>query len=1047
MDYDASSRTLQSHPVSLQHLDAVRAALTTIRPLLPSQPPLRVFIALNTLVAFQHLPFHEAVVRARDVRGAEPYLAEERFRDYLASGRINDDDLRDALRITHGTASSEPLVEDLLDQHGLRWLLLKHALREETLTSLDWLMRERRVTATLRADVPSDMRTRLLERSLTWLGMKLEHGNGSLDAVVDVLVPKSVRGDRARYLSDELEVDVSLGALSLALRERGPALAVTALWVACLDMVETLPRVTPRSRPLPFPLHRDLVRDHTGEDVFDRVFPALIRVSAAYVDDGLAHRPMPERHLGFYGAVRNLVADGSVLPLRWMEAARRDFGEQRRLGATAAETVVRCLERLGVPVEDTTEYLERLILTLPGWAGMMARLEDHPEDRTDPDARPSLVDFLAVRLTYEVAALTNVRGMGEARLQALYRAVRVPGARQTTSEERAPRVLAYTLLQLFMLAGVSAPEVRAMSRTAAQRLLETLEGFDDLSRRRVFQEAFERHYRVQTLNALAAHRAAATSAPNARPKFQFVTCFDDREESFRRHIEELEPKCETFGAPGFFGAAMRFRGLDQRTHVALAPVVINPEHQIEELPSEEDAQMHQRRLRRRSLIADLSDRTRLGSRSLVRGMLLNMTLGLLAAFPLVLRIASPRTAGRLRTFAARLFLPNPRTELTLHRDDVSDGPKRGFMVDERVSRVATVLENIGLTRNFARLVVILGHGATTLNNPHASAYDCGACSGRKGGPNARVVARMANDPEVRAGLALVGIHVPEDTVFVGGEHDTCSEDVRFFDVQRLPPSHSADFDSVRVLIRRARARDAHERCRRMVPFSAPSSPSAFEALRHVQGRAEHLAEPRPELSHQANAVAVIGRRALTRGLFLDRRAFLLSYDPTVDSTGAILERALAAAAPVGAGINLQYYFSAVDPERYGAGSKLPHNVVGLIGVMTGHASDLRTGLPRQMVEVHEPLRLLLVVEATPERLLAIAANKPEIRELVVNRWVQLVSVDPEDGKLQVFTDQGFEPYVPDTVELPVAETSRNFYRGQTGPLPPARIVASPTRAA
>ncbi|MFM2415808.1 MAG: hypothetical protein RL385_531 [Pseudomonadota bacterium] len=1047
MDHDASSRPLQSSSVSPQQLDAVRAALTTVRPLLPSQPPLRVFIALNTLVAFQHLPFHDAVARARDVLGAEPYLAEERFREYLASGRINDDDLRDALRITHGAAQNESIVDDLLDQHALRWLLLKHALREETLTSLDWLIREQRVTGRLRTDVPSELRARFLERSLSWLAMKLEHGHGSVDCLIGVLVPKSVRVDRARYLSDEIEVEVSAHALGQALRERGPLLAMTALWAACLDMVDTLPRVSPRSRPLPFPLHRDLVREHTGEDVFDRVFPALIRVSAAYVDDGLADRPMPERHLGFYGAVRNLVADGSVLPLRWMEAARRDFGEQRRVDATAAETVARCLARLGVPLDDTTAYLERLVLTLPGWAGMMARLEEHPEDRSDPDARPSLVDFLAVRLTYELAALTNVPAMNEARLRALYSAGRATGAQHATSEERAPRVLAYTLLQVFMLAGVTAPEVRAMSHTASQRLLETLEGFDDLSRRRVFQEAFERHYRVQTLNALAAHRAVAPAGSTARPKLQFVTCFDDREESFRRHIEELEPKCETLGAPGFFGAAIRFRGLDQRTHVALAPVVINPEHQVEELPSAEDALLHQSRLRRRSLIADLSDRTRLGSRSLVRGMLLNMTLGLLAAFPLVLRIASPRTAGRLRTFATRLFLPNPRTELTLHRDDISDGPKRGFMVDERVARVATVFENIGLTRNFARLVVILGHGATTLNNPHASAYDCGACSGRKGGPNARVVARMANDPEVRAGLAEVGIYVPDDTVFVGGEHDTCSEDVRFFDVQRLPPSHSADFESMRVLIRRARARDAHERCRRMVPFSAPSSPSAFEALRHVQGRAEHLAEPRPELSHQANAVAVIGRRALTRGLFLDRRAFLLSYDPSVDTTGAILERALAAAAPVGAGINLQYYFSAVDPERYGAGSKLPHNVVGLIGVMTGHASDLRTGLPRQMVEVHEPLRLLLIVEATPERLLAIAANKPEIRELVVNHWVQLVSVDPEDGALKVFTDKGFEPYVPERVELPVAETSRNFYRGKTGPLPPARIVASPTRAA
>jgi uncharacterized protein len=579
--------------------------------------------------------------------------------------------------------------------------------------------------------------------------------------------------------------------------------------------------------------------------------------------------------------------------------------------------------------------------------------------------------------------------------------------------------------------------------------MRAAEDFDDLARRRVFHEAYERHYRVQVLDALAAHRATVQLAPpKDRPRFQFITCFDDREESLRRHLEELEPRVETFGAPGFFGAAMRFRGLDMRSHVPLAPVVITPEHQIEELPMDERARtLHDRRVRRRSLIAQLNGRARLGTRSLVRGMLLNMTLGLLALFPLVLRIASPRAAGRLRAFAARVFLPNPPTDLTMHREDLSDGPKRGFKVDERVSRVATVFENIGLTRQFAPLIAILGHGATTLNNPHASAYDCGACSGRKGGPNARVVARMANDPEVRAGLRELGIVIPDDTVFIGGQHDTCNEDVVFFDVQRLPDSHRGFFDELKLLMRRARARAAHERCRRMVPFSAPRSPSAFDALRHVQARAEHLAEPRPELSHQGVALAIVGRRALTRGLFLDRRAFVIAYDPTIDSTGAILERSLAAAAPVGAGISLQYYFSAVDPERYGAGSKLPHNVVGLLGVMTGHASDLRTGLPRQMIEVHEPQRLLLVIEATPERLMAIAANKPEVRELVVNRWVQLVSMDPNDGHMQLYTERGFVPYVPEPVTLPIAESSRAFYRGKDGPLPPARIIPAGSRAA
>ncbi|HEX6245622.1 MAG TPA: putative inorganic carbon transporter subunit DabA, partial [Polyangiales bacterium] len=203
---------------------------------------------------------------------------------------------------------------------------------------------------------------------------------------------------------------------------------------------------------------------------------------------------------------------------------------------------------------------------------------------------------------------------------------------------------------------------------------------------------------------------------------------------------------------------------------------------------------------------------------------------------------------------------------------------------------------------------------------------------------------------------------------------------------------------------------------------------------------EHLAEPRPEFGHATNAVAVIGRRALTRGLFLDRRAFLLSYDPTRDLDGEILERTLAAATPVGAGINLEYYFSHVDNERYGAGSKLPHNITGLFGVMSGHASDLRTGLPRQMIEIHEPVRLLVIVEATPSRLLDIASRQPEVKELVVNRWVQLVSLHPELGAMQIFTDRGFVPFEPQQVTLREGLRSADLFQGHSDFVPPARIL-------
>ncbi len=187
--------------------------------------------------------------------------------------------------------------------------------------------------------------------------------------------------------------------------------------------------------------------------------------------------------------------------------------------------------------------------------------------------------------------------------------------------------------------------------------------------------------------------------------------------------------------------------------------------------------------------------------------------------------------------------------------------------------------------------------------------------------------------------------------------------------RRFPPTHQADLDRIRESLDKARARNAHERARRFE--SCPVNASPTDALRHVEERSEHLAEPRPEYGHCTNAVCIVGRRSLTRGLFLDRRAFLASYDADQDPGDRSLAAVLAAVVPVCAGISLEYYFSFVDNDRYGCGTKLPHNVTGLVGVMDGHASDLRTGLPWQMVEIHEPVRILFVIETTPERLMKV----------------------------------------------------------------------------
>jgi uncharacterized protein YbcC (UPF0753/DUF2309 family) len=426
-------------------------------------------------------------------------------------------------------------------------------------------------------------------------------------------------------------------------------------------------------------------------------------------------------------------------------------------------------------------------------------------------------------------------------------------------------------------------------------------------------------------------------------------------------------------------------------------------------------------------------------RNAVSAFFLTQLTGFVQALPLFGRVLSPRRWTYLAEATRSRIVPQPPTLLTLDHDDQG----RGFTTVEQTDRIEAVLRNLGLTHHFARLVVFCGHGSISVNNPHESAHDCGACGGKHGGPNGRAFASLANRPAVRALLAERGIEIPGDTHFVGGIHNTANDQVTFFDTQDLPASHTADWDALRADFDEARAASARERCRRFA--SAPKDPSAAAGLRHVGGRSSDLSQVRPEWGHCTNAFAVVGRRSLTRGAFFDRRGFVISYDPTQDPTGAIVERILLAMGPVGAGINLEYYFSSVDNRVYGCDTKVPHNVSGLLGVMEGAASDLRTGLPRQMVEIHEPMRLLLIVEATLDALGAIYGRQPAIAELLDNEWVHLVAMDPDDGSFTRFVaGEGFVPWEEHVPDLPVSGNSHEYYRNKEGFLPPALIGASVT---
>ena len=519
---------------------------------------------------------------------------------------------------------------------------------------------------------------------------------------------------------------------------------------------------------------------------------------------------------------------------------------------------------------------------------------------------------------------------------------------------------------------------------------------------------------------------------------------DEREESFRRHLEELNPAIETLGAAGFFGVAMNYKGLDDSRVTPLCPIVVTPAHEVQELPRTGEEQALERHNKGRKLNQRIANLLHHGLRqNLVLSQLLVNLLAPFTLFGLLAKSLLPKPQSSVLTKAAKTISGAVNTELFFTSTDTSTvatpaQPKLGFTESEQADRIAGFFRNTGLSYGYAPLVVLMGHGSMSQNNPHLAAYDCGACSGRHGGPNARVFAAIANQAGIRKLLAERNIHIPEGTWFVGAEHNTCSEEITWFDADLIPNDKQAGFTKLQQQLSHAQHQSAHERCRRLA--SAPRNPKLKEALAHISERATDFSQARPELGHCTNASAIVGRRSVSQGAFFDRRVFLISYDPTQDPDGKIVEGILLNVGPVGAGINLEYYFSTVNNDRLGCGTKVPHNIVGLFGVMEGTASDLRTGLPLQMVEIHEAMRLQLMVEAKTSVLEQIYARQPDLQELIAGGWILLSAIDPDTGEIFVFDrGVGFVPWQAQAKELRMFEKSPDCYRDQTLPVPPALI--------
>lgn len=1019
------------------HLAHLHEAIEAAAHLLPAQGPITAFVHHNTLHAFEDLPFDEAVRKGGRIFGCHPYLTEARYREEIKRGRIRFADLQAVLTDDLGPRGGTS-IPPLCTRFELRMAILQFPLVNGSTQEMMWSIAETDALRKIPAEVSDAARRRLISEGRRWVMRDLRGGN---EAFLNGNGKKTDRKPSAGLASlFERLGDATLERWS---PEEWEEFTLRLLWWVCSNGVRDVPAYV--QPPASSVRHRDLLLQATGTDIDSWVNEILIRFCASFLDQGVAHWPLPNRNQGVYETFCALYRLPGGAPHGWMKGLAKELDRLVESKTGAMDSIRESLDLLGIPESEWEEFLSATFLALRGWGGMVHQMEMRGDRVAQPAPGGSLVGFLAVRLLLERYALAfSARSL--LRYNGPLSGLRVHCRRLTERDNSpSPERRAFLVFQLAQVLGWAPDTLYGMNPNEWARLIEEIEAFTLVERQRILHGAYERHFVTRSLDTMRLHRRRKPRSAKAL-RFQAVFCLDEREESVRRHLEELAPDVETFGAAGFYGVVMYYRGAADAHFLPLCPVVIRPQHWVTEEVEEQAEDEHRNRAQRRRALGKVSHQLHLGSRTFALGALIAGTLGVMASVPLVARILFPRLTARIRGWCGQLVHTPPHTRLRLERRDPNPGEENGnlgFSVDEMAISAERLLRDMGMTERFAPFVLLVGHGSDSLNNPHNSAYNCGACSGAAGGPNARAMAQILNDPRIRERLALRGIAVPAGTRFVGGYHNTCDDSMIFYDTDGLDQNSRRAFDSVRQTMQETCKRNAHERCRR---FMSASLTMSFEAARrHVEGRSEDLAQTRPECGHATNALCIVGRREMTRGLFLDRRAFLTSYDPTKDDADStILTRILQAVFPVCAGINLEYYFSYVDPTGWGCGTKLPHNVTSLLGVMDGAASDLRTGLPWQMVEIHEPVRLLMIIETSPEAMQLIMARNAGIGQLCRNNWVLLSVIDPETREISVFRNGHFEPYLPEAKQLPKALSSVDWYRGWRDHLDFAEIESRPT---
>lgn len=738
--------------------------------------------------------------------------------------------------------------------------------------------------------------------------------------------------------------------------------------------INTIRNSLPIQHPMPFFVHNNpllyweifpfqegienavLAFENTGEkksrvfwrELEDFVLPIVI----SYFDQGLnrwnleSHKSngLWQWYVDYVGSSLNIKANF----LSELKTTLQDTSESTLLKDIATILEYRCPKK-----ELWFSHLQTLILHFKGWSGMIQVLEKNPALFPLVERKISLVDWVAI-LVFTESAINAQKDK--------------PWWGKSLWDS----------------------EPVALRKKSIQSHLHKIKDHEC-----TFYQSFLHQFRAHLNNTVQspAEVSSATSGNSqiistkettTTPLVQVLLCLDDREESLRRAIESTNPHYETFGILGFFGVDLKLKRPGHLISQPHCPPVIQARKTAEEIPSYSSPNSwFYNKLKTVLPYFNESHFTFLEP-------LIAILFWPIYAVFLMMRTLAPQLYYQMRQhFQSDVYL---NASSSIHF-------VTPYTIKEKVTLVAELLGGAGLHEITAPLVVALGHASTTTNNLFHRSYGCGACSGQSGFSNAKVFAEFANDLKVRAELKNNGIIIHDHVTFISACHDTCRDFAVYADQNEfyLEAHHEKQmlYLQFKKDMEQALQKNKEERWNH---FKLPAFQSAH-------ARSADWSQPRPEFGHTGVSLAIFGPRWLTQKLDLKRKAFLMSYEPGLDPTGQHLSYVILNALPVCANINLDYYTSAAFPKAFGAGSKLPLNIASGIGVMSGSKGDLRVGLSTQMIDRHQPLRLLSLVYCDKKQLEKTISSSTRLQNIIKNNWIHLIRIDPVTLQFEVITEE------------------------------------------